>query len=234
MDRPTSTCCAKRTSSTTCWAIWHCIGSTSCSRTSRRRRIRICASYSHPLGKSEPAWYAPEALVATASDNFPRSLSRVPVLLPTSQLRAQRLDRRFEREGIPPMVTGNSGQRVARTFAPPVGGAPGPRFRPVPDAPWSPADRLMFRGHGGALPDMHGAQGRASAHSAPFRRARLRFARPVGRLRGRGRVPGLAQAPRRGPVRRRRARRQPALPAESSPGRCTVPNAVSAASGCSR
>jgi len=33
----------------------------------------------------------------------------------------------------------------------------------------------MFRGHGGALPDMHGAQGRASAHSAPFRRARLRF-----------------------------------------------------------
>jgi LysR family transcriptional activator of nhaA len=63
--------------------------------------------YTHPLGKSELAWYAPEALVARAKRDFPRSLSRVPVLLPTSHAAVRvRLDRWFEREGIPPNVVG--------------------------------------------------------------------------------------------------------------------------------
>ena len=33
--------------------------------------------YSHPLGKSELAWYAPEALVATAEQRLPRDRCRV-------------------------------------------------------------------------------------------------------------------------------------------------------------
>ena len=63
--------------------------------------------YTHPLGKSELAWYAPESLIAVAQHDFPRSLSRAPVLLPTRHAAVRvRLDRWFEREGILPNVVG--------------------------------------------------------------------------------------------------------------------------------
>jgi len=63
--------------------------------------------YTHPLGKSEVGWYAPESLVAIAKHDFPRSLSRAPVLLPTSHAAVRvRLNRWFEREGILPNVVG--------------------------------------------------------------------------------------------------------------------------------
>ncbi len=63
--------------------------------------------YSHPLGCSTIAWYAPASLYAQARRGFPGSLARVPVLLPTSHsvVRA-RLDRWFEQQGIQPRVVG--------------------------------------------------------------------------------------------------------------------------------
>jgi len=63
--------------------------------------------YSHPLGASGFAWYAPPSLQAAARRGFPQSLERVPVLLPTGQsVVRQRLDQWFEREGLRPMVVG--------------------------------------------------------------------------------------------------------------------------------
>ena len=63
--------------------------------------------YTRPLGKSTLALYAPPALGAMAKRDFPRSLSHAPVLLPTSHAAVRvRLDRWFEREGIPPNVVG--------------------------------------------------------------------------------------------------------------------------------
>jgi LysR family transcriptional regulator, transcriptional activator of nhaA len=63
--------------------------------------------YSHALGSSELAWYAPAELLAAAKKGFPQSLGQVPVLLPTthSAVRA-RLDAWFEREGIKPRIVG--------------------------------------------------------------------------------------------------------------------------------
>jgi LysR family transcriptional regulator, transcriptional activator of nhaA len=63
--------------------------------------------YSHALGSSELAWYAPAELLAAAKKGFPQSLAQVPVLLPTthSAVRA-RLDAWFEREGIKPRIVG--------------------------------------------------------------------------------------------------------------------------------
>ena len=63
--------------------------------------------YTHPLGSSTLAWYATASLQASARRDFPRSLSRTPVLLPTphSAVRLQ-LDRWFEHEGITPNVVG--------------------------------------------------------------------------------------------------------------------------------
>lgn len=62
--------------------------------------------YSHPMGSSAIAWYAPAAF-AQAADNFPHSLADVPVLLPTTQnaMRA-RLDQWFEQHGIQAQVVG--------------------------------------------------------------------------------------------------------------------------------
>lgn len=63
--------------------------------------------YSHALGASGFAWYAPPALHAVARRGFPQSLERVPVLLPTAQsVVRQRLDQWFDREGLRPMVIG--------------------------------------------------------------------------------------------------------------------------------
>ena len=63
--------------------------------------------YSHALGTSQLAWYAPAALHATAVQGFPQSLAGVPVLLPTTQAAVRvRLDQWFERLGIKPLVVG--------------------------------------------------------------------------------------------------------------------------------
>ena len=63
--------------------------------------------YSHALGSSPLAWYAPTQLHALALNNFPASLATVPVLLPTSQAAVRgRLDQWFERIGIKPNVVG--------------------------------------------------------------------------------------------------------------------------------
>jgi LysR family transcriptional activator of nhaA len=61
--------------------------------------------YSHVLGSSPLAWYAPPALQAAARRQFPQSLARVPVLLPTAHgaVRAL-LDQWFERLAIRPRV----------------------------------------------------------------------------------------------------------------------------------
>ena len=63
--------------------------------------------YSHPLGSSSMAWYASKALQAKASEGFPKSLSRVPVLLPTAHADVRpRLDHWFEQHGIRPRIVG--------------------------------------------------------------------------------------------------------------------------------
>jgi LysR family transcriptional regulator, transcriptional activator of nhaA len=63
--------------------------------------------YSHALGASGFAWYAPPALLSAARRGFPQSLERVPVLLPTAQAAVrQRIDQWFEREGLRPLVVG--------------------------------------------------------------------------------------------------------------------------------
>jgi LysR family transcriptional activator of nhaA len=68
------------------------------------RNLRL---YSHPLGSSALAWYAPDALLSAARRGFPHSLARVPVLLPTTHAAVRgRLDTWFEREGIEPRIVG--------------------------------------------------------------------------------------------------------------------------------
>ncbi len=63
--------------------------------------------YSHSLGASPIAWYAPPALAAVARKNFPHSLGSVPVLLPTSHAAVRlRLDHWFERNGVKANVVG--------------------------------------------------------------------------------------------------------------------------------
>ena len=63
--------------------------------------------YSHPLGSSALAWYAPVPLHAAARRGFPQSLANIPVLLPTKHAAVRaRLDQWFERQGIKPRVVG--------------------------------------------------------------------------------------------------------------------------------
>ena len=63
--------------------------------------------YSHALGSSPLAWYAPPVLAAAARRGFPQSLAKVPVLLPTTHAAARaRLDHWFERHDIKPVVVG--------------------------------------------------------------------------------------------------------------------------------
>lgn len=63
--------------------------------------------YSHRLGSSALAWYAPPTLVAAARRGFPHSLAKVPVLLPTPQVAVRALvDQWFERHGIRPGLVG--------------------------------------------------------------------------------------------------------------------------------
>ena len=63
--------------------------------------------YSHALGASPLAWYAPPSWAAAARRGFPRSLAKVPVLLPTTHAAVRApLDQWFERESIRPLVVG--------------------------------------------------------------------------------------------------------------------------------
>jgi LysR family transcriptional regulator, transcriptional activator of nhaA len=63
--------------------------------------------YSHPLGASTIAWYAPAPLYAQAKRGFPQSLAQVPVLLPTAHAAVRlRLDQWFEHNAIRPRVVG--------------------------------------------------------------------------------------------------------------------------------
>lgn len=63
--------------------------------------------YSHALGSSPLAWYAPALLLAAARKGFPQSLARVPVLLPTSHAAVRvKIDHWFERQGIKPNIVG--------------------------------------------------------------------------------------------------------------------------------
>jgi len=63
--------------------------------------------YSHALGSSPLAWYAPPALYAAARRGFPQSLAKVPVLLPTDQAAVRsRLTHWFERLDIRPNLVG--------------------------------------------------------------------------------------------------------------------------------
>ncbi|MDP2818653.1 MAG: LysR family transcriptional regulator [Polaromonas sp.] len=63
--------------------------------------------YSHSLGSSPLAWYAPPSLYAAARRDFPHSLAKVPVLLPTNQAAVRsRLAHWFERLDIKPNTVG--------------------------------------------------------------------------------------------------------------------------------
>ena len=63
--------------------------------------------YSHAVGTSTLAWYAPPSLLAAARKGFPQSLATVPVLLPTTHVAARaRIDQWFERLAIRPRVVG--------------------------------------------------------------------------------------------------------------------------------
>ena len=63
--------------------------------------------YSHPVGSSSIAWYAPAPLNAAARKGFPQSLATVPVILPTTHVATRvRLDLWFERHLIRPRIVG--------------------------------------------------------------------------------------------------------------------------------
>jgi LysR family transcriptional activator of nhaA len=63
--------------------------------------------YSHAMGTSPIAWYAPAAYKQAALRNFPHSLANVPVLLPTPHTAVRaRLDHWFAQQGITPRVAG--------------------------------------------------------------------------------------------------------------------------------
>ena len=86
--------------------------------------------YTHPLASSPLAWYASPALQAKASSDFPRSMSQVPVLLPTRHASVRlRIDRWFEQQGIQPHVVGEfEDSALLMTF-----GAGGMGLFPAPD-----------------------------------------------------------------------------------------------------
>jgi LysR family transcriptional activator of nhaA len=63
--------------------------------------------YSHALTSVPFAWYAPASMYREAARDFPRSLAKVPILLPTKHAAVRdRLDQWLERHGIRPQVVG--------------------------------------------------------------------------------------------------------------------------------
>ena len=98
------------------------------------RNIRL---YSHPMGSSQMAWYCTADHVAAASQDFPRSLGDVPMLLPTSHnaVRA-RLDSWLEQRGVRPRIVGEfEDSALLKTF-----GASG--MGVFPAAEWVHSDLL--------------------------------------------------------------------------------------------
>ena len=68
--------------------------------------IRVKA-FSHLLGESDTAFFAPPALAARLRRRFPESLRDPPMLLPTTNTALRRaLDEWFEKEGVRPRVVG--------------------------------------------------------------------------------------------------------------------------------
>lgn len=68
--------------------------------------IRVKA-FSHLLGVSDTAFFAPPALAASLRRRFPASLRDTPMLLPTTNTALRRaLDEWFEKEGVRPRVVG--------------------------------------------------------------------------------------------------------------------------------
>ena len=86
--------------------------------------------YSHALGSSPMAWYAPAAWAEAALQDFPTSLDAVPVLLPTAHAAVRgRLDRWFEHHGLRPRVVGEfEDSALLKTF-----GASGMGVFPAPE-----------------------------------------------------------------------------------------------------
>ncbi len=74
--------------------------------------------FSHALGVSPLAWYAPPALVPRARRGFPGSLAEVPVLLPTAHAAVRgQLDRWFERHDVQPRIVGEfADSALLKTF----------------------------------------------------------------------------------------------------------------------
>ena len=63
--------------------------------------------YSHAMGTSPMAWYAPPQWAQAGLVNFPHSLSEVPVLLPTDHTAVRaRLDLWLESSGVNPKIVG--------------------------------------------------------------------------------------------------------------------------------
>jgi LysR family transcriptional regulator, transcriptional activator of nhaA len=75
--------------------------------------------YSHPLGSSPIAWYAPAALQQEAATDFPHCLAHVPVLLPTPHTAVRgRIDHWLERLGIKANIVGEfEDSALLKTFA---------------------------------------------------------------------------------------------------------------------
>lgn len=86
--------------------------------------------YSHALGTSPLAWYAPASLLASAQANFPQSLASTAMLLPTAHAAVRaRLDQWFERLGIRPRIVGEfEDSALLKTF-----GAAGMGIFPAPE-----------------------------------------------------------------------------------------------------
>jgi LysR family transcriptional regulator, transcriptional activator of nhaA len=131
--------------------------------------------YSHALGSSHLGWYAPAALVRRRPGrDFPRSLERVPVLLPTAHASVRlRLDQWFERHGLQPRMVGEfEDSALLATFGSGHGGAS--RLRPHARAgraqPTACSGWRLRWGAGALLRHRHRAQGPAPAGAAPARR----------------------------------------------------------------
>lgn len=75
--------------------------------------------YSHALGSSPVAWYAPSSMAAAARHGFPASLAQLPVLLPSHHVAVRlRIDQWFERQGVRPRVAGEfEDSALLKTFA---------------------------------------------------------------------------------------------------------------------
>ncbi len=85
--------------------------------------------YSHAMGSSPMAWFAPPGWATQGAKNFPQCLTKVPVLLPTEHTAVRaRLDHWLERNGVRPNVVGEfEDSALLKTF-----GASGMGVFPAP------------------------------------------------------------------------------------------------------